>query len=83
VLLYPKKLGGGAVFSGWVPFGSSVTERISPEARKVINIFIPPSLLFSLMHYHKVQGSLDIWVGKNCWMTRLMMFDLWYLVVTL
>ncbi|OEL34305.1 putative carboxylesterase [Dichanthelium oligosanthes] len=34
VLLYPKKLGGGAVFSGWVPFGSSVTERISPEARK-------------------------------------------------
>ncbi|XP_006652993.3 probable carboxylesterase Os04g0669500 [Oryza brachyantha] len=34
VLLYPKTLGGGAVFSGWVPFGSSVTERISPEARK-------------------------------------------------
>ncbi|ONM12365.1 Carboxylesterase SOBER1 [Zea mays] len=34
VLLYPKKLGGGAVFSGWVPFSSSVTERISPEARK-------------------------------------------------
>ncbi|KAF8660369.1 hypothetical protein HU200_057951 [Digitaria exilis] len=34
VLLYPKKLGGGAVFSGWVPFGSSVTEKISPEARK-------------------------------------------------
>jgi len=83
VLLYPKKLGGGAVFSGWVPFGSSVTERISPEARKVINIFIPLSLLFSLMHHHKMQGSLDIWVGKNCWMTRLMMFDLWYLVVTL
>ncbi|PWZ46201.1 Pentatricopeptide repeat-containing protein [Zea mays] len=24
VLLYPKKLGGGAVFSRWVPFGSSV-----------------------------------------------------------
>ncbi|KAK3143417.1 hypothetical protein QOZ80_4AG0300040 [Eleusine coracana subsp. coracana] len=34
VLLYPKTLGGGAVFSGWVPFGSSVVERISPEARK-------------------------------------------------
>ncbi|CAN6269690.1 unnamed protein product [Urochloa humidicola] len=32
VLLYPKKLGGGAVFSGWVPFGSSVTEKISSEA---------------------------------------------------
>lgn len=37
VLLYPKTLGGGAVFSGWLPFGSSVTERISPEARKVCN----------------------------------------------
>ncbi|CAM0902370.1 unnamed protein product [Alopecurus aequalis] len=34
VLLYPKKLGGGAVFSGWVPFGSSIIERISSEARK-------------------------------------------------
>ncbi|KAG8066632.1 hypothetical protein GUJ93_ZPchr0004g40527 [Zizania palustris] len=34
VLLYPKTLGGGAVFSGWVPFGSSVAERISPEATK-------------------------------------------------
>ncbi|KAL6651837.1 hypothetical protein ACP70R_010762 [Stipagrostis hirtigluma subsp. patula] len=34
VLLYPKTLGGAAVFSGWVPFGSSVIERISPEARK-------------------------------------------------
>jgi predicted esterase len=48
VLLYPKKLGGGVVFSGWVPFSSSVTERISPEARKVINIFIHLYLLFSL-----------------------------------
>lgn len=34
VLLYPKTLGGGAVFSGWVPFGSSVIERVSAEARK-------------------------------------------------
>lgn len=34
VLLYPKTLGGGAVFSGWVPFNSSIIERISPEARK-------------------------------------------------
>ncbi|KAK7840053.1 putative carboxylesterase sober1-like [Quercus suber] len=25
VLLYPKTLGGGAVFSGWVPFSSSMT----------------------------------------------------------
>lgn len=61
VLLYPKKLGGGAVFSGWVPFSSSVTEKISPEARKVIHIFIPLSLLFSLVHHRKVQGSLDIY----------------------
>ncbi|KAJ0989826.1 hypothetical protein J5N97_008182 [Dioscorea zingiberensis] len=34
VLLYPKTLGGGAVFSGWVPFNSSIIERISPEAKK-------------------------------------------------
>ncbi|RZC46158.1 hypothetical protein C5167_039106 [Papaver somniferum] len=34
VLLYPKTLGGGAVFSGWVPFGSSVVERFSPSAKK-------------------------------------------------
>ncbi|KAM0942755.1 putative lysophospholipase [Dioscorea sansibarensis] len=34
VLLYPKSLGGGAVFSGWVPFNSSIIERISPEAKK-------------------------------------------------
>ncbi|XP_010943226.1 probable carboxylesterase Os04g0669500 [Elaeis guineensis] len=34
VLLYPKTLGGGAVFSGWVPFNSSIIECISPEARK-------------------------------------------------
>lgn len=36
VLLYPKTLGGGAVFSGWVPFNSSILEQISPEGRKVI-----------------------------------------------
>ncbi|KAK9084729.1 hypothetical protein Sjap_025140 [Stephania japonica] len=34
VLLYPKTLGGGAVFSGWVPFGSSVIECITPEAKR-------------------------------------------------
>ncbi|OVA20035.1 Phospholipase/carboxylesterase/thioesterase [Macleaya cordata] len=34
VLLYPKTLGGGAVFSGWVPFGSSIIERITPNAKK-------------------------------------------------
>ncbi|KAG9455121.1 hypothetical protein H6P81_008025 [Aristolochia fimbriata] len=34
VLLYPKTLGGGAVFSGWVPFNSSVIDKITPEAKK-------------------------------------------------
>jgi hypothetical protein len=36
VLLYPKTLGGGAVFSGWVPFNSSITEQITPEAKQVL-----------------------------------------------
>nr|XP_016501437.1 PREDICTED: probable carboxylesterase SOBER1-like [Nicotiana tabacum] len=36
VLLYPKTLGGGAVFSGWVPFNSSMLEKQTPEAKKVI-----------------------------------------------
>lgn len=34
VLLYPRTLGGGAIFSGWVPCNSSIIERISPEAKK-------------------------------------------------
>ncbi|KAF9609691.1 hypothetical protein IFM89_017890 [Coptis chinensis] len=34
VLLYPKKLGGGAVFSGWVPVGPSIIESIAPDAKK-------------------------------------------------
>ncbi|XP_047164170.1 probable carboxylesterase SOBER1-like isoform X2 [Vigna umbellata] len=33
-LLYPKTLGGGAIFSGWVPFNSSITEQITPEAKQ-------------------------------------------------
>ncbi|KAI3682857.1 hypothetical protein L1987_83181 [Smallanthus sonchifolius] len=35
-LLYPKTLGGGAVFSGWVPFNStsSIIEQITPEAKR-------------------------------------------------
>ncbi|KAK1273961.1 hypothetical protein QJS04_geneDACA008068 [Acorus gramineus] len=34
-LLYPKTLGGGAVFAGWVPFSSpSIIDRITPEAKK-------------------------------------------------
>jgi lysophospholipase II len=35
VLLYPKTLGGGAVFSGWVPFNSTIIENVSSEAKKV------------------------------------------------
>uniref|UniRef100_A0A7N0UIX5 Phospholipase/carboxylesterase/thioesterase domain-containing protein n=1 Tax=Kalanchoe fedtschenkoi TaxID=63787 RepID=A0A7N0UIX5_KALFE len=34
VLLYPGTLGGGAIFSGWVPFNSSIVDQISPEAKK-------------------------------------------------
>ncbi|KAJ8751835.1 hypothetical protein K2173_026030 [Erythroxylum novogranatense] len=34
VLLYPKTLGGGAVFSGWVPFNSSIVGQITQEAKK-------------------------------------------------
>ncbi|KAL6576892.1 hypothetical protein OROMI_011168 [Orobanche minor] len=34
VLLYPKTLGGGAVFSGWIPFNSSIIERITEDAKK-------------------------------------------------
>eukprot|EP00262_Sarcandra_glabra_P009697 TRINITY_DN24229_c0_g1_i1.p1 TRINITY_DN24229_c0_g1~~TRINITY_DN24229_c0_g1_i1.p1 ORF type:complete len:252 (+),score=24.39 TRINITY_DN24229_c0_g1_i1:113-757(+) len=34
VLLYPRTLGGGAIFSGWVPLNSSIIERISPDAKK-------------------------------------------------
>ncbi|XP_044495376.1 probable carboxylesterase SOBER1-like isoform X2 [Mangifera indica] len=34
ILLYPKTLGGGAVFSGWIPFNSSLIEKFSVDARK-------------------------------------------------
>ncbi|KAG6418991.1 hypothetical protein SASPL_121199 [Salvia splendens] len=37
ILLYPKTLGGGAVFSGWVPFNSSISQRITEDAKKVIS----------------------------------------------
>ena len=36
VLLYPETLGGGAVFSGWVPFNSTIIEKISRKAKKVL-----------------------------------------------
>ncbi|KAI4372312.1 hypothetical protein MLD38_010557 [Melastoma candidum] len=34
VLLYPKTLGGGAVFSGWVPLNSSFLEEVSADAKR-------------------------------------------------
>ncbi|KAL6990704.1 lysophospholipase [Sarracenia purpurea var. burkii] len=34
VLLYPRTLGGGAVFSGWVPFNSSIIEQIPTDGKK-------------------------------------------------
>ncbi|CAM8921443.1 unnamed protein product [Rhodiola kirilowii] len=34
VLLYPGTLGGGAIFSGWVAFNSSIIDQITPEAKK-------------------------------------------------
>lgn len=34
VLLYPRTLGGGAVFSGWVPFNSSILGRVTLEAKQ-------------------------------------------------
>ncbi|KAK6917817.1 Phospholipase/carboxylesterase/thioesterase [Dillenia turbinata] len=33
--MYPKSLGRGAVLSGWIPFNSSVIERIPQEAKKI------------------------------------------------
>lgn len=37
ILLYPKTLGGGAIFSGWLPLNSSFIEQMTPEAKKVIS----------------------------------------------
>ncbi|KAL6197689.1 hypothetical protein ACLB2K_033295 [Fragaria x ananassa] len=33
-LLYPQTLGGAAVFSGWLPFNSSIIQQIPPEAKR-------------------------------------------------
>ncbi|CAK7351577.1 unnamed protein product [Dovyalis caffra] len=50
VLLYPKTLGGGAVFSGWVPFNSSIMEQISPDAKRTPILWLhgmaDPTVLF-------------------------------------
>jgi hypothetical protein len=35
-MLYPKRLAGAAVFSGWVPLdGAGFVSKITPEAKKV------------------------------------------------
>ncbi|CAL9218637.1 unnamed protein product [Arabidopsis halleri] len=34
VLLYPKALGGGLVFSGWIPFNSSIINQFTEDAKK-------------------------------------------------
>ncbi|KAL9455622.1 hypothetical protein AB3S75_004944 [Citrus x aurantiifolia] len=34
VLLYPRKLGGGAIFSGWVPFNASLNDQFTSDAKK-------------------------------------------------
>ncbi|KAJ6706739.1 LYSOPHOSPHOLIPASE-RELATED [Salix viminalis] len=36
VLLYPKTLGGGAVFSGCVPLSSSIMEQATPDVKRVL-----------------------------------------------
>ncbi|XP_062185889.1 probable inactive carboxylesterase Os04g0669700 isoform X2 [Phragmites australis] len=40
VLLYPKTLGGCAVFSGFLPFGSSFADRVTAEAKKTPVLWI-------------------------------------------
>ncbi|KAM5588843.1 hypothetical protein ABKV19_007013 [Rosa sericea] len=44
VLLYPQTLGGAAVFSGWLPFNSSIIQQLTPEAKRVL---FNSELLFS------------------------------------
>lgn len=52
VLLYPKTLGGAAVFSGWVPFNSSILDRVTPDAKKVsLSVGITYLLAFTISCY--------------------------------
>ncbi|KAJ6292305.1 hypothetical protein OIU78_024476 [Salix suchowensis] len=50
VLLYPKTLGGGAVFSGWAPFNSSIMEQVSLDAKRTPILWLhgmsDPTVLF-------------------------------------
>lgn len=41
VLLYPRKLGGGAIFSGWVPFNASLIDQFTSDAKKVLLSMTP------------------------------------------
>lgn len=67
VLLYPKTLGGGAVFSGWVPFNSTMIERIEGEAKKVLPN-IPRFLSFPFPGYIELPlclYHLKFWITVN------------------
>ena len=52
VLLYPKKLGGGAVFSGWVPFNSSMIEKFPEDAKKVLFFIQLVYLVYLIIYPH-------------------------------
>lgn len=70
VLLYPKTLGGGAVFSGWVPFNSSIVEQITPEAKRVlifwnIVIYYVPSYHFFFAFFVKLSLSYTLSIFLN------------------
>lgn len=57
ILLYSKTLGGGAIFSGWVPFNSSFIQQITPEAKKVMAdtllvLCFPFLLIFTKILWH-------------------------------
>ena len=52
VLLYPKTLGGGAVFSGLVPFNSSIINQFTKDAIKVsICFFFLSGFLVELLTF--------------------------------
>ncbi|KAL1358597.1 hypothetical protein AAHE18_04G044900 [Arachis hypogaea] len=66
VLLYPKTLGGGAVFSGWVPFNSSssIIGQITPEAKRV-QIFKNFIILITCLIHH-YYGPMGLLIEQSC-----------------
>ncbi|KAL9392870.1 hypothetical protein Peur_016790 [Populus x canadensis] len=61
VLLYPKTLGGGAVFSGWVPFNSSIMEQISADAKRVLPAINTSAIKSQSWKMLIPQNSILIW----------------------